>query len=356
MGCCESTNSKFTFETYCHKMKVALEVGSLSSVSMLVTYSKKKFLNNSTPVIDQEIIEINQIHLNPLAFTLFTGNLELFKHLIKCGASLSEVDRLLEKSKVRAINVICYKGYVDLLEFYLPIFLTNYSQKQEVVKSFTIDLKDTMLTRKEYDFAIHSACRTGMVSIVSFLFKYFKNEEYCPKEFDIYSKDEGFAEDASLIACRSGSFGLVKMLHEICGMDFKSINSNGENAFMVCVSGFNSNPSYSYFEILNYLVDYVKVDITYMHEELLILAEGQEMIRFLEKELEKKGVGVKRNSLPPSYIGARKPDHATEEETGKIFTKDVLEYLAPAQQSMVSSISICENRSTRAVSTFLSIT
>lgn len=354
MGCCESSNSKFTFETYCHKMKVALEVGSLSTVSMLVTYSKKKFLNYSPPVIDQEIVEINQIHLNPLAFTLFTGNLELFKHLLKCGASLSEVDRLLEKSKIRAINVICYKGYVDLLEFYLPIFLSNYSQKQEVVKSFTIDLKDTMLTRKEYDLAIHSACRAGMLSIVSFLYKYFKNEEYCPKEFDIYSRDESFAEDASLIACRSGSFGLVKMLHEICGMDFKTINSNGENAIMVCVSGFNSNPSYSYFEILHYLIDSIKVDITYMHEELLILAEGQEMIRFLEKELEKKGVGLKRNSLPVSYIGPRKPDQASDEKTEQIFTRDVLEYLAPVQLSMVSSISVCDNRSNRAASTFLS--
>lgn len=354
MGCCESNDNKFTFETYCSKMKIALEAGSLKSVSILIRYSKTKFINYSPPAIDQEIVEINKIKLNPLGFTLFLGNVEMFKHLLNGGASLSEMEKLLEKSELRAINVICYKGHIDLLEFYLPIFLSTYRKKQEIIKSFTIDLKDTLLTRKEYDLAIHSACRANMLQIVNFLFKYFKNEEFCPKEFDIYSKDEAYAEDASLIACRAGSFQLVKMLYEICSMDFKSLNSNNENAIMVCVSGYNSQPSYSYFEILNYLIEVVKLDPTYMYEELLVLADGHVMIKFLENLLEKKGIEVKRNSLPRSYIEVRKRDKGTIEETGHIFTKDVISYLRPEDRSMVSSISICDTQPNGASSTFLS--
>ena len=329
MGCCESDNSKFTFETYSRKMRIAIEAGSLNSVSMLTRYSKRNFLNYSPPAIDHQIVEINRIQLNSLGLSLFLGNLEMFKHLLNCGASLSEMEKLLEKSELRAINVMCYKGHVDLLEFYLPIFLSNYRKKQQIVKSFTIDLKDTIFTSNQYDLAIHSACRTGMLQIVSFLFKYFRNEEYCPKEFDFYSKDDAFAEDASLIACRSGSFQLVKMLYEVCGMDFKSINSHRENAIMVCVSGYNSQPSYSYFEILNYLIEIVKLDVTYMHEELLVLAEGHDMVKYLENELEKKGVQVRKSIFHPCYISVRKIDKVTIEETGQIFTNDMIKYLAP---------------------------
>jgi hypothetical protein len=225
-----------------------------------------------------------------------------------------------------------------------------------VVKSFTIDLKDSILTRKEYDLAIHSACRAGMVSIVSYLFKFFKDKEYCPKEFDIYSKDECFGEDAGLVACRSGSFGLVKMLHESCRMDFKTLNANKENAIMVCVSGFNSNPSYSHFEILQYLVDVVGVDITYMYEELLFLAEGKEMVKYIEKELQKRGVIVLKQDLPASYIGVRKVDRTEYNEPGPFFTSDMMAYLSPNEKSLGSTISPISNNSTQTLSTFLSTT
>ena len=283
MGCCESTDSKLNFQNYSKKIKEILDTGSISALNLALKYISKKTPQIDPPIIDREIVCLNKISLNPLAYCLFLGNLPLFKYLLNNGASLKIMDDLLEKSCIRAINIICYKGFLDLLEYYLPIFLNTYKSGSTVYKSFTIDLKDTIITRYEYDLAIHSACRAGMVHIVSYLFKYFENNRNCPLEFNIYSVDEAYGEDAGLIACRTGCFALIKLLHETCKMDFKQVNTSKENAVMVCVAGYNKNPNYTFLECLEYLFEVVRIDVSYMLEELLCVAEGQDIVRIIEK-------------------------------------------------------------------------
>jgi hypothetical protein len=150
---------------------------------------------------------------------------------------------------------------------------------------------------KSFDFAIHSACRAGMVMIVNYLYNYFKNKHSVPAEFDIYTLDDYYGEDAALIACRIGCFNLIKYLHELCGHNFKNLNKNSENALLICVYGYKIQPSYSFLECINYLVEIVKVDITYMHEELLIMASGADIIKYIEEQLEIRGIHVKKKDL-----------------------------------------------------------
>ena len=77
-----------------------------------------------------------------------------------------------------------------------------------------------------------------------------------------------------------------------------TLNKNKENAIMLCIPGCHKYPSYSYLECICYLNEVAKVDIAYMHEEALILAQNIEIIAYLENELEKINIFTKKNLYP----------------------------------------------------------
>ena len=325
-------------------MKSAIDSGSLNRISMLLKVFKKSSKPSLLPIIDQEIININNIKLNALAYSLFLGKLQIFRYFYEKGASLKAMDELLSQSNLRAVNIICYKGHKDLLEFYLPLYLKDYSSLPISHKSFTIDFKDSLLVRPEFDLAIHSACRAGMIHIVLYLHKYFEKKEYCPSEFDINAKDEYFAEDAGLIACRIGNFALIKMLYEVCGVNFQQVNANQENAIMICLSGFKNNPNYSYFECVSYLLEVVGLDITYHYEETLDLAEGKELVSYIEERLEKAHIYAKKKDIEvtaPVFRPRREVVADNSRET--LFSEEARRYIN-SDMSIVSSISEIESR------------
>ncbi|OMJ86889.1 hypothetical protein SteCoe_11528 [Stentor coeruleus] len=354
MGCCESTNAKGGIEMLSQKLKEAIDLGSINKLGMIISVYKKRFPSaEGQSFLDQEITVINNIHLNSLAYSLFLGKTNIFRFLYQRGASLKAMDDLLEKSSLRAINVICYKGHKDLLDFYLPLYLKNHNSLPILTKSFTIDLKDTITTRYESDLAIHSACRAGMFHIVSYIYNYFKDKNHIPREFDIFATDEYFCEDAGLIACRSGCFALVKMLHEVCGVDFKNLNNQKESSVMICVSAFKTTPNYSYIECVSYLVEVVGVDISYNYEELLTLAEGQEMVGYIESRLEKVGILTKKADVekgnPRLRVVLREGDNGRNEQ---IFSEEARKYIEEPN-SIVSSISEIGFKNSHGLASFL---
>lgn len=342
MGCCESTNnSTKSLAVFSVRIKEAIDSGSISRVGMIVSLFKS--YPGPVPIIDQEIICVNTIKLNSLAYALFLNKVQIFRYLYDKGASLKAMDQILEQSNLRAINIICYKGHKEMLEYYLPFYLKDYSSLPVAFKSFTIDLKDTITTRKEFDLAIHSACRSGMIHIVLYLYKHFKEKNYCPSEFNIKEKDEYFGEDAGLIACRVGNFALVKMLHEVCGVDFKQVNNHNENAITVLLSGFRNSPNYSFVECLSYLIEIVNLDITENYEESLYLAEGEEMVTYLETQLEKKGISVKKKDIDQNQVNFRVAKDTLVNMKEPYFNEETRRYI-DADRSFLSSISEIESK------------
>jgi hypothetical protein len=353
MGCCETAGNKINVASLTEKIKEAIDTGSINRLNMIVNVFKKKLPSQTLggAFVDQELFCINSIHLNALGYSLFLGKTAIFKFLCEKGASIRAMDVLLERSNLKAINVLCYKGHKELLEYYLPLYLKEFPQLDNPRKSFTIDLKDVDTNDgQQCDLAIHSACRAGMFHIVLFLYRYFKDKECVPKEFSIYSTDENFEEDAGLISCRAGCFALVKMLHETCGVDFKQMNNHKENAIMICVSGYKQQPSFSYFECVSYLIEVVGVDVTYMHEELLYIAEGHEMITYIEAQLAKKGVLTTKkeleNQLPLVKIARDVFDNNSD---GMFFNEEARRYIEDTN-SIASGISVIEPH--RALSDF----
>lgn len=338
MGCCHSENMSINLGNYAEKIKEAIDSSSPNRLRMLFEYYSKKDPKPDIPYIDKEIVSLNGVQLNSLAYCLFLNKISIFKFLYESGASMRRMEELLVKHNLKGINLICYKGYKELLEFYLPIYLKDYVSFPQSVKSYTIDLKDKE-PRPEFDLAIHSACRAGMVNVVSYLYKYFKGKDYCPKEFDVLATDEYNGEDCALIACRTGCFGLIKFLHENCQVSFKGFNLHKENAIMVCVSGCNKAPSFGFIESVEYLINIVGIDITYNYEELLWMTEGSEMINLIERELEKKGITTKKKDLDTGILKVNKICDTYESSDKPVFTDETIKLVQPDNPSLISSIS-----------------
>lgn len=354
MGCCHSENPSVMQDNFPFKLKEAIDLGSASRITTILEYFHKKDPRADPPYIDKEITAMNNVSLNGLAYCLLHGKTSMFKFLYEQGASIKAMEETLIKHNLKGINLICYKGHKDLLEFYLPIYLKDYISIPQSVKSYTIDLKDTQNFRPEFDLPIHSACRAEMINIVSYLYKYFKGKQYCPREFDILALDEFNGEDCSLISCRSGCYTLVKFFHEICQINFTQLNSHNENAIMICVAGYNRNPNFTYIECLQYLINVVGLDITYKYEELLCIAEGKDMVQFIEDELEKKGINTKKKDLDLSVNKVQVVVDTIDKINGPLFNEDNKKLVEPENRSFLSTISNVEQHPDRPNSDFFS--
>lgn len=346
MGCCQDSKARaLNTNVFCEKLKEAIDSGSTKRLNMLMDILNKKKKKES-PFIDKEIVSIGQYSLNPLSYCALLGNYRMFKHLLDKGASLKEMEDQLERQSLRAINMICFKGHLNLLKIYLPLYLKSSRASFCSVRSYTIDFSDQS-NLPFYDLAIHSACRAGMFHIVSYLYQYFKALPLVPKEFDIHAVDEGFGEDAGLIACRIGSFPLLKYLHENCGVTFSKLNRNKENAIMICVCGDKKAPNFSYLECLSYLIEIVKLDISYMYEEVLIMAESQCIVSYLESQLLKIGILAKKEDVDKEYLerrGGHESNNSINELFNDQFKKESEEFCEQIKQgkqldnSFISSI------------------
>lgn len=340
MGCCESGNKSAVLSQsgLCEKLIEALDSGSLKRVSIMLQILNKKSKNNSLSFIDEEITQVKGKTLNAMAYCLYNGSEKLFKYLFEKGASLKSMESLLESQKTRAINIICHKGHLKLLIFYLPLYLRDYNSLPLSEKSYTIDLKDSDPDINSFELAIHSACRSGMVQIVSYLYNYFKDKSYCPKEFSMNSVNEYYGEDCALISCRFGCFPLVKFLFEVCAADFTKLNKCKENAIMICVCGHQNSPNFSYLECISYLVEIVKLDITYMYEETLVLAEDEEIHNYLVMQLRKIGIEVKEEKIEKVEFLNQGNFEGKDNSKDSIFTQEVTNFLQ-SSYSIPSSIS-----------------
>ena len=242
---------------------------------------------NEPLFIDKPIFAVDKISFNALGYCAYLGSDKIFKELFDGGASLRAMEEQYLGQGLRVINVICSKGHLDLLRFYLPLYLRNCRSSIASFKSSTLDLYDE---KSPQDIPIHAACRLGMFHIVSFLHNQFKSHPEVPSEFNVLALDEANGEDAGLIACRVGCFPLVKLLHEQCEVRFVRLNKYREGAILVCVKADAKETNFSYLEILTYLVEVVRLDLTAGYEKVLEEAKSLPILKYLEDKLLELGV------------------------------------------------------------------
>lgn len=242
---------------------------------------------NEPLFIDKPIFTVNKISFNALGYCAYLGSDKIFKELFDGGASLKIMEELYLSQGLRVINVICSKGHLDLLKFYLPLYIRHYRSSIASFKSLTLDLYDE---KSPQDIPIHAACRSGMFHIVSFLHNQFKNHPEVPNEFNILALDEMNGEDAGLIACRVGCFPLVKLLHEQCDVKFARLNKFREGAILICVKADALETNFSYLEILTYLVEVVGLDLAVGFERVLKETKNLVVLKYVREKLAELGV------------------------------------------------------------------
>lgn len=295
MGCCQTSLNK-GFESY---IKDIIDLNSDKKLKITLKIMKKN--KDFDYFINKEIVNIQRYSFNCIAYCVYKGNSKLFKVFLGQGISLEETERRMNVQGLCLINLICFKGYLELLKEYLGLHLGTWDRTEsDCSQSFYSEL-NRMENLWNFDLPIHSACKAGKVNIVAFLVEYFKDFKCVPKEFSVYSVNDRHGEDSGLISCRYGHFILVKFLYENCGIKFTTLNKNDENALIVCLSGLNPDKEFNYLEVISYLIEIVGLDIKYKYEELLILAQGDLIVNYLETQLKKVGINSKKSEIEESF-------------------------------------------------------
>ena len=232
---------------------------------------------------------------------MFTGKKKIFKYLYEKGADLSHMDAILNSFNLSAIDIICERGYLELLQFYLPIYLNRESSSPDSLEP-TLNLA----SNPEIFFIniltpIQKACEKGQIAIIMQLYKYFKSKKFIPRIFDINYSNEKTGENCALIACRKGNYNLIKALYTCCDADFNVKNKYDENPIVICACAYRLEKNRVYLDCIKYLIEKIGIDVTYMHEEILLLSECEELTYYIEQQLQLKDIYITKLEVDEKY-------------------------------------------------------
>lgn len=206
------------------------------------------------------------------------------------------------------LTIICEKGYLSILSYYLPIYLkTNH---QEVTPSpsvcseeLSIFMEKTRSSRNIDRKIAHTtytpmqvAVERGQLNIVRYLVEYFKTRKV-PSEFDLNSEDELLGENCALIAVRTGHLKVIEYLHHHSLVDFHAVNKRNEDAVLIAAAWSKKKPQRNYIEVIKYLVESVKLDISNSFAEILLVLDDVNIVRYIEKKLTDQGINVTKREI-----------------------------------------------------------
>lgn len=338
MGCWQSCNrDSRSVAGDATKILQAINLGSTKRLSALLSYFKSV---STIEVFDSVLVKHENIMVNALGLCLLQNKSDLFRLLIDNNCSPVLMEDILSRENISAMHTICIEGYVEILKIYFPYYLQTNRSQSENSYSLAFSQKENVLVRGS---PMHVSAHAGQVGIIAYIYEYFSELATIPSDFDINSREEVSGENCALIACREGHYNLVKYLYENTNANFETLNDFKENAIMVAVAGMRKRTSYSYIDIVEYLVEKVRLDIKYMFEELLIMASSPILIKYIEDRLHEEGIASSKESvekLNPNPKRISKP----EEETPPLdvfFTNSFVQDLELLKKrSIISTISM----------------
>ena len=298
MGCCQTAGKLPQDQVLIEKLQNALDSNSPDRIRVVMNVIQKNGLLAS---IDEPIFIQKEIALNPLSYSLWQGNLKSFKCLYEeYHAKVSEIEKLLNEKSITPLDIICEKGYHELLVYYIPLYIeyasAHPSSRDDHNVTVEFDKTIDALPRNIYS-PVQKACEMGNIHILLTIFNYFKGSSSIPPILDLEYQDEHTGENCVLIACRNGNYSMLKFLHEIVKADFHMKNKRKESAINVCLAGNRKRLAKIYLECLIYLIETVKVDFLYQYEESLLIAQDYETIKYLEYKLSNAGIKVTKQDL-----------------------------------------------------------
>ncbi|OMJ72655.1 hypothetical protein SteCoe_28851 [Stentor coeruleus] len=285
MGCCSSAKRNLPESSLINRALRAIEQNEMSSVKALskkITQIRK---------IDHEIGEIENIKLNILGYALWTGKVEPFAYIHKVlNASIKSMEDLFIKSELTSLHVVCAKGHLDLLKYYLPYYLNEITEMPET-KGFSsqIFIEETsnqnISQPQPRHLPIHILIIQENFPMLNFIHTYFANKTHIPRLLDMEYKEEITGENCVLLACRKGNYKLIYFFHKICKLNFSVKNHAEHNGINVLLDGCKTGDSKNVLNCLRYLVENVGLDVEHMYDFNLKATQDKEVVRYLEGRL-----------------------------------------------------------------------
>ena len=297
MGCCSSV-SELNPQAYYYKIRKGMESGTVYNLDYYIRgftkFSHENFNADSFIVKDQEN---NDITLLALAFLY--GRMDIVRWLEeKYKASFKEMEKFLFNRGISGLQILAENGHSQLFEYYAPIYFSfkynllsrpRYPSKDtltlnqsEITKDFLILHPELKLTPVQY------ACINGHYSIIKLCVSYNQTHEPV-EEFDVNTIEERYGFNCALLSCKLCNFGMIKFLYTKCQADFLHSNNSQEGSLQILISESKRVGKPEYLNCLIYLIETIKVDITYNFEETLILLEENPAFDYFLGKLKEKG-------------------------------------------------------------------
>lgn len=359
MGCCQSSNNfnKSSFEALIQDIIEKNNIRLLESLVCSKTIKKAKI--DYLALINMPITTFKSIRMNALGYSLYIGRHSIFEILHKFGCSLGKMDELFISQGVSALDIICFKGFPELIKYYLPFYVEAYPNGKHKERLFSIEVRngEDFLKASEHLTPIQTLVRHGHIQALTVVCEFFIGKASIPYEFDLNYCDEK-GENSALIACRYGNYPMVKFLYHNCGCKFTELNNAKENAIQIATAGSRIYPALQYTKIVSFLVNIAGVNITYNYEETLLLAENRELIAFIECALQERSLLVKKEDLEKTYCKNQEKVHESQSSDGKSYPGQNFMILyrkeyGDLSDSVPSSIIDCGNSMTSFIGSML---
>lgn len=279
---------------------------NLSSLNFFLKSLIRNSKQNREIILNEATIILNNFKLSFLSYALVAGSTKSFRFLHeKCGCSIELMNQNFASYGMSPLNIVCEKNHAELLKYYLPIFFRYRSESVSVMNS-TIDFTNSQLLKEPKDpfTPIQVAVLNGSIAAVDILYNY--NLSHPDPLINIELINEETGENCALIAIRSGSLAMVKLVFEKYKIDFNASNKFGESALQICAVSSAKHPNMSFDEIFIYLVEEVGLDPSVNYEEVLLVLDRKELILYYQKVLERKGITATKEEIENNFTSKNK--------------------------------------------------
>jgi len=297
MGCRACSDVEKNDELLLREILRCIQSENTSGLAFYLKVFIKKCCNNSPLGINSKVINLNDFCLSFLGYAFVVGSVKCFRVLNeKFSASIPLMIENFSEYSMSTLNILCEKNHFQLLKHYLPLF---FKYRPATLCNFndTLDFQNTKVFKDSFDpfTPIQVACLYGSIPIVDYLYTF--NLSNPSPNFDIEALNEDSGENCALLSVRSGSIGMVQMLHKKYNQDFSIKNKYGESALQICAVSSSKRLELSYLETFTYLVEEVKVSLSENYEEILIVLKDKDLVRYYEEKLNSFGIKASKKLL-----------------------------------------------------------
>lgn len=210
MGCCNSAPRLPSEEVLLTKIRYAIESNNAERLSSYLIIHENITNCSVSLFSDMPIIKIKSISLSCLGYSLWLGHQKVFRFLYeKNNLGIIAMEEHFNSQNTSGMDILIQRKYSEFLSYYLPIYLSNYSNIKKTKKS---------------PFTIHSVIEFGNISLLSVIVEGLKDKTNIPKELDVHAVNEETGDNGALTAFRSCNLTILKYLIQNFKLNFSLKN------------------------------------------------------------------------------------------------------------------------------------